>query len=965
MTLNNRTFTLLKIVLLIIISIFIAEIIVLPKIEHDMLQEAGRQELVTVQQICGAVLENYPDVEQDFILGLRQPTNSLQEKGEQILKQYGYDEEHLLADNTLYAAYMIAWRNWTGFFLVTTFLLLAAALLYFYSTIRSSNKEILLILEQYLSEDFSFAYGTERIVKGRIHFMSNQIGDRLKQLGHQIVTKNTRITEEKESTKALVTDISHQLKTPMAALKTCFYMYLDASDADEKTEFLKRSETQLEKLEQLIASLMNISRLETAMISLTKESILLSDLLVDAVNGVYEKARRKSIEISVQEISRLKYNKGRSILTIVAIALMTTLLMSIGSSALTVIRHQQLEIKESARNYHAAFKGSTADQVFILENHADVESLSTRESVASIELPKLNAVLNFDSTKKGSIDQIQLANGKMPVEADEIAGPPALFERLDVVPEIGQKFQIPLRIQGGKVENYDFTITGILEQTDISKLNVNETRLVYGAFVSEKFVEQHIAPEDRTYTAYIRIVNENKHSKDEIETIISEIAEDVGLNKSDISFNEQYLTYMTNPGTQERNVMIGLGLLVVFLGGMVIYSIYYVSVISNIQEMGKLKALGATKKHIRRLLFTESLAQSFVGIPCGILLGYLATVFLFRMVILSGSTFGDTFWHWQAAICVIVVVLLTVGVSIRKPLKMASGISPVEAMRYQEPTGKQKRKKSFKTLSVSKLSYANLQRNKRRTAVTILALGCSGILFLVVANIANNITAENYARMLMPKGDFEISLNYAEDDREYPENNLNIIQLQNPLNDDLKTQIMSLDGVESIDEKHTVLAEAENVVLETQRTEVGGISENDLLSLNKSLKRGTLDYDELVHSNGIIFTWDILFEQYGFEIGDTIQLTLYDGNKKIPFTGTLMASTNSSDDTFLIADEVLQQLITETNPASAIYITVQPEKFESVKAQIDTLQQENTRFMFKSYDEELGIAKQLICIIER
>lgn len=126
---------------------------------------------------------------------------------------------------------------------------------------------------------------------------------------------------------------------------------------------------------------------------------------------------------------------------------------------------------------------------------------------------------------------------------------------------------------------------------------------------------------------------------------------------------------------------------------------------------------------------------------------------------------------------------------------------------------KTKRKKSFKTLSVSKLSYANLQRNKRRTAVTILALGCSGILFLVVANIANNITAENYARMLMPKGDFEISLNYAEDDREYPENNLNIIQLQNPLNDDLKTQIMSLDGVESIDEKHTVLAEAENVVL--------------------------------------------------------------------------------------------------------------------------------------------------------
>ena len=50
MNLKNRTSCLFKIVLFIIFSIFVAEIIVLPKIEHDMLKEAGRQELVTVQQ---------------------------------------------------------------------------------------------------------------------------------------------------------------------------------------------------------------------------------------------------------------------------------------------------------------------------------------------------------------------------------------------------------------------------------------------------------------------------------------------------------------------------------------------------------------------------------------------------------------------------------------------------------------------------------------------------------------------------------------------------------------------------------------------------------------------------------------------------------------------------------------------------------------------------------------------------
>ena len=293
--------TLLKIVLIVLFIIFLAEIIVLPKIEHDMLKEAGRQELVTVQQICGAVLEHNPELEQKFIISLNQPTEHWQTMGENILARYGYDEEHLLADNTLYASYLIAWKNWTTLFLITALLLVLALFLYAYINIRSSNKKTLQVLEQYLSEDFSFASSAEKICKDPMNFMMNQVGDRIKQLGHQIKTKNTRINEEKESTKELVTDISHQLKTPMAALKTCFYMYLDAADPDERAEFLERSESQLIKLEQLISSLMNISRLETAMITLSAEPVLLNDLLVNAVNGIYEKASKKNIEISLQE----------------------------------------------------------------------------------------------------------------------------------------------------------------------------------------------------------------------------------------------------------------------------------------------------------------------------------------------------------------------------------------------------------------------------------------------------------------------------------------------------------------------------------------------------------------------------------------------------------------------------------------------------------------------------------------
>ena len=474
--------------------------------------------------------------------------------------------------------------------------------------------------------------------------------------------------------------------------------------------------------------------------------------------------------------SRLKYNKGRSFLTAIAIALMTTLLMAIGSSAFTFIRYQQIETEQNAGNYHVILKGVTPEQIFKLENHTDVESVLTRESIASIEISKLSAFLNYEVLRKGSIKQTELKEGNMPSEANEIAGPPALFERLGVAPQIGQEIQLPLRIQGGAIQNFEFVISGILEQQDISNLNVNETRLVYGAYISEKFVEQNVMPEKRVYNAYLRIMNEKEYAKDEIEEMCIEIAEDVGLSKADVSYNDQYLTYMTNPSIEAQKVMVGFGLLVIILGGMVIYSIYYVSVISNIQEMGKLKALGATKKQIRRLLSTESMTLSIIGIPLGILLGYLITAAMFTLIIFTGESEVDTFWYPAVVLAVIAAVLLTILVSIRKPMKMASAISPVEAMRYQEPQGKKKQKKSFKTLSISKLSYANLQRNKRRTIVTLLALGFSGILFMVTANVANNLKAENYARMLMPKGDFEISLNYALNDQEYPENNLNFLQ---------------------------------------------------------------------------------------------------------------------------------------------------------------------------------------------
>ena len=93
-----------------------------------------------------------------------------------------------------------------------------------------------------------------------------------------------------------MTNISHQIKTPLAALKMCMDLLEDQGlSKEEKTEFMTRSREQVEHLELLTASLFQISRMEAGMIQIHPERTKIIDTLIQAVNAVYLKAEEKDI----------------------------------------------------------------------------------------------------------------------------------------------------------------------------------------------------------------------------------------------------------------------------------------------------------------------------------------------------------------------------------------------------------------------------------------------------------------------------------------------------------------------------------------------------------------------------------------------------------------------------------------------------------------------------------------------
>ena len=86
---------------------------------------------------------------------------------------------------------------------------------------------------------------------------------------------------------------------------------------------------------------------------------------------------------------------------------------------------------------------------------------------------------------------------------------------------------------------------------------------------------------------------------------------------------------------------------------------------------------------------------------------------------------------------------LTVFLSTRKPVRVAANIPPIEAFRYVENTGgRKKRKRSNGGVKLSHLAWANLGRNKRRTAFIVTALTLCVVFLNSVGIAADSVDIE-------------------------------------------------------------------------------------------------------------------------------------------------------------------------------------------------------------------------------
>ncbi|MCO7122155.1 HAMP domain-containing histidine kinase [Ihubacter massiliensis] len=132
-------------------------------------------------------------------------------------------------------------------------------------------------------------------------FLWDKIYGKLEQVYRIQQRQNAQSAAEKEQMKELISDISHQTKTPIANMK----LYLDimkqeAGGEERQKEFLQKMEGQTEKLDFLLQSMVKMSRLETGVIEIRQRPDYLKPTLGRAVAAVVPKAEKKNIRLSVE-----------------------------------------------------------------------------------------------------------------------------------------------------------------------------------------------------------------------------------------------------------------------------------------------------------------------------------------------------------------------------------------------------------------------------------------------------------------------------------------------------------------------------------------------------------------------------------------------------------------------------------------------------------------------------------------
>ncbi len=462
-----------------------------------------------------------------------------------------------------------------------------------------------------------------------------------------------------------------------------------------------------------------------------------------------------------------KSNKSRNIIAVIAIvltAVLFTAIFTLGSGLIDTVQEQN--IRKAGGDGQAVLSYISDDIYNDIEGNSLIEKIAYTKAVSyrikNEGLEKWRSDLWYMDDTALAFARYEPTTGRRPEAENEIIADTKTLDALGIKAGIGETVSLKYEIKGTEYET-DFVLCGFWETDSLSNIG----RMI----VSKSFIDSHSDILEYTYredndysgvvTAYIMF-----HGKGDIESKISRLLSETGYTCDIMGGSpkeENYIIARVSPAYQSSDLFENPTLLIsgaagilfiIVTGYLIIYNIFQISVIQDIQAYGQLKTLGTTKRQIKKMIHRQAANLSLTGVPIGLLIGF----FLGRALV--PFLMNGTIYTAEAGITVTANPLIFIGaaafavftvlISVQKPAKIAGTVSPIEAIKYTENDSsafrgkKHALKNSSHGAKIYRMALANLGRNRKRTVLVIASMTLSLVLFNTVFTFSSGFDIDKY-----------------------------------------------------------------------------------------------------------------------------------------------------------------------------------------------------------------------------
>lgn len=484
---------------------------------------------------------------------------------------------------------------------------------------------------------------------------------------------------------------------------------------------------------------------------------------------MYRVKNKKAVcNLSDKNFRASRIRNAIAVLAIILTTVLFTTLFTITSGMVENIQRQTM--REAGGDGMGVLKYITDEEYEAVKNHKLISEISYNrmlcDDIKNEELLKRHGELYYMDDTAMKLGFCEPTTGRKPEAANEIIMDTKAMKLLGIPQEPGAPVRLILNVHGKEVVR-DFVLCGFWEADPVFNASIMVTSYAYMQEHMDELYNSYKENFELTGAINSYIMFHNSFNlENKLARVITESGYSVTEGEPDYMMHNVNWAYLSTNFELDLGTVFGVvavAALIIFTGYLIIYNIFQISVIRDIRFYGLLKTIGTTGRQIRTMIRRQALQLSCIGIPVGLLSGYFIGCRLVPVIMNQSAYRGaqfETSPNPLIFIGSILFALITVAVSTAKPGRIASLVSPVEAVKYTDQMvhvkGKHRRKRGRTGSGIAGMAASNLSRNKRRTLLVILSMSLSLVLFNTLYTMSLGFDMDKYLATFVDT-DFQIA----------------------------------------------------------------------------------------------------------------------------------------------------------------------------------------------------------------